>query len=129
MLKKRYGRQHKVVGIKNYNESVLTNGDSLQALDNIIEKFQISNEDAIIIKEICEEVAEQDDIKSKVIENKDNEIFLNRFEPNEIQQQIKNGHIARDMWDKLEDEIYIGQGGIIPLMGKTAVGHIVSKVA
>ena len=100
-----------------------------QALDNIIEKFQISNEDAIIIKEICEEVAEQEDIKSKVIENKDNEIFLNRFEPNEIQQQIKNGYMARDMWDKLEDELYIGQGGIIPLMGKTVVGHIVAMVA
>jgi len=100
-----------------------------QALDNILEKFQISNEDAIIIKEICEEVAEQDDIKSKVIENKDNEIFLNRFEPNEIQQQIKNGYMVREMWDKLEDEIYIGQGGIIPLMGKTVVSHIVSRVA
>ena len=64
-----------------------------------------------------------------MIENKDNEIFLNRFEPNEIQQQIKNGYMARDMWDKLEDELYIGQGGIIPLMGKTVVGHIVAMVA
>lgn len=100
-----------------------------QALDKILEKFQISNEDAIVIKEICEEVAEQEDIKNKVIENKDNEIFLNRFEPNEIQQQIKNGYMDRDMWNQLEDEIYIGQGGIIPLMGKTVVSHIVDMVA
>lgn len=37
--------------------------------------------------------------------------------------------MARDMWDKLEDELYIGQCGIIPLMGKTVVGHIVAMVA
>jgi len=99
------------------------------ALENIIEKYQINKDEAIIIKEICEEVSEQEEIKTKVVQNKDNEMFLQQFEPNEIQQQIKNGYMARDMWDTLEDNMYIGQGGIISLMGKTVVNHIVAMAA
>jgi len=37
--------------------------------------------------------------------------------------------MVRDMWDTLEDDMYIGQGGIISLMGKTVVNHIVAMVA
>lgn len=99
------------------------------ALENIIEKYQINKDKAIIIKEICEEVSEKEEIKTKVMQNKDNEMFLQQFEPNEIQQQIKNGYMARDMWDTLEDDMYIGEGGIISLMGKTVVQHIVSMAA
>jgi len=34
-----------------------------------------------------------------------------------------------DMWDIVESNMYVKQGGTISLMGKTVVSHIVSMVA
>lgn len=93
------------------------------ALEKIIETHEISDEDAIIIREICEEVAEKETIQTRVIQNKDNATYLKTYEPT-VQQEIKTSYILRELWDKLQDPIYIDQGGIITIMGKSIIDTI-----
>jgi type I restriction enzyme, R subunit len=95
------------------------------AIEDIKNKFQISEEDAILIKEICEDVSENTSVKDKVITNKDNKDYLkNNAEP-KVQSEVKDEYIKRDMWDKLEDKIYTDQGGIISLIGKAVINNII----
>jgi len=94
-----------------------------EALQKIREKYEISDDDAIIIREICDEVAEKEDIQQRVIENKENEQFLSRFEP-DIQNEIKNSYISRNLWGHLENPMYVDAGGIITIMGKTVIEKI-----
>lgn len=97
-----------------------------QALIDIEEKYPISNEDSIIIKEICEEVSNKYDIKQKIIDNKLDENYLKtRAEP-KIKVEVKNGYMNRNMWEKLEDPIYIERGGIISLMGKAIIRNVLT---
>ena len=99
-----------------------------EAIENIKQQFHISNDEAIVIKEICEEVSEKEEIQIRVSENKDNKLFLDTYEPT-VQSEVKNGYINREMWNKLDEPIYTDKGGIITLMGKTIIKNIITEVA
>jgi len=94
-----------------------------QAIQDIEDKYQISKEDAIIIREICEEVSENEEVKERVSKNKDNILFLESYEPT-VQAEVKTGYMGRDLWDRLEDPMYIEKGGIITIMSKSIIQNI-----
>lgn len=97
-----------------------------EALAEIEQKYQISKADAIVIKEICEDVSKRYDIRQKITENRDNENYLkNNAEP-KVKTEVKQEYMNRELWEKLEDPIYIQRGGIISLMGKTIIKTILS---
>ena len=96
------------------------------ALAEIESKYQISKDDAIIIKEICQEVSNNYVIKERVIANKENENYLKTSAEPTVKQEVKNGYIIREMFEKLEDPIYSQRGGIISLMGKAIIKNIIS---
>ncbi len=96
------------------------------ALVDIENKYQISKDDAIVIKEICEEVSTNYEIKERVVANKENEIYLNNNAKPRIRQEVKNGYMSRDLFDKLEDPIYAQRGGIISLMGNAIIKNILT---
>ncbi|MGY6647738.1 DEAD/DEAH box helicase family protein [Wenyingzhuangia sp. IMCC45574] len=95
------------------------------AIKEIKEKFQISNEDAIVIKEIVEEVSETTSTKATVIANKDNQAYLKTSAEPKVQSEVKDEYIKRDLWDKLDDPMYIQKGGIISLIGKTVIQNLI----
>ena len=97
----------------------------VSAIKEIKEKFQISEEDAILIKEIVEEVSETTSTKETVIANKNNNIFLKNSAEPRIQSEVKEEYIKRDLWDKLDNPIYIQKGGIISLIGKTVIRNLI----
>jgi hypothetical protein len=100
-----------------------------KALEAISEKFQINDEDAIVIREICEEVLEIEEIKAKVTANKDSILFLQSYEPT-VQNEVTNNYISRELWSQLDDPIYKDQGGIFSIMSKTVIDNIaLSRVA
>ena len=79
-----------------------------------------------MIKEICEDVSKRYDIRQKITENRDNENYLkNNAEP-KVKTEVKQEYMNRELWEKLEDPIYIQRGGIISLMGKTIIKTILS---
>ncbi len=96
------------------------------ALAEIENKYQISKDDAIIIKEICEEVSNNYEIKERVVANKENDIYLNNNAKPRIKQEVKQGYIVRDMVEKLEDPIYSQRGGIISLMSNAIIKQILT---
>ena len=99
-----------------------------EAIAEILNKFPITDEDAIVIKEICEEVSKETESKERIKANKDNLVYLkNNAEPS-VRQEVKDGYIKRDLWDKLDDPLYIQKGGIITLMGKSVIRTILSDV-
>ncbi len=100
-----------------------------EALAVIEQKYQISKEDAIVIKEICDEVSKRYEIKQKITENRHNEQYLkNNAEP-KVKAEVKEEYMNRELWEKLEDPIYIQRGGIISLMGKTIIKTILGASA
>jgi type I restriction enzyme R subunit len=97
-----------------------------QALKDIDAKYQISKEDAIIIKEICEEISNRYDIKIRIKANEENENYLKTTAEPKIKGEVKTSYITRNMWEKLVDPIYIERGGIISLMGKAIIKAILT---
>lgn len=100
-----------------------------EALAEIEKKYEISKEDAIVIKEICEEVSKRYEIRRKITQNRNNEQYLkNNAEP-KVKSEVKEEYMNRELWEKLEDPIYIQRGGIISLMGKTIIKTILGASA
>ncbi|MFK7905731.1 MAG: hypothetical protein AB8B69_11430, partial [Chitinophagales bacterium] len=95
------------------------------ALEEIKEKFQISDEDAILIKEIVEEVSDTTAVKANVIANKDNADYLKTSAEPRVQKEVKDEYIKRDLLDKLDDPMYVQKGGIISLIGKTVIRNLI----
>ncbi len=100
-----------------------------QVLREIEEKYPIPEEDAIVIREICEEVSNQYDIRIRIIDNRENDNYLKRTAEPKVKGEVKNGYIKRNMWEKLEDPIYIERGGIISLMGKAIIRNVLTETA
>lgn len=94
-----------------------------KAIEDIEQKYKISKEEAIFIREICKEVSEIEEIKQKVTANKENILFLQSYEPT-VQGQVTNSYIERELWDQLDDPIYKDQGGIFAIMSKTVIDNI-----
>ena len=95
------------------------------AIKELKEKFQISEEDAILIKEIVEEVSATTNTKETVIANKNNQVYLKTSAEPRIQSEVKDEYIKRDLWDKLDDPMYVQKGGIISLIGKTVIQNLI----
>jgi len=106
-----------------YQSSLMPKTTIEKALEAIADKYQISDADAIVIREICKEVSEITEIKQKVTANKDNLLFLESYEPT-IQGEVTNNYIARELWEQLDDPIYKDQGGIFSIMSKTVIDNI-----
>lgn len=97
-----------------------------EAIAEIKEKFQISDADAIIVTEICEEVSAKSEISQPIILNRDNHIYLrNRAKPR-VRKEIIDTFINKDMYEKLTESIYIENGGIISLMGEVVIKNILN---
>lgn len=96
------------------------------ALDSLTQRFDISDSDAIVIREICEEVSENIEIRIKVQHDRANKLFLKQFEP-KVQSEIRLGYMSRNLWSQLGDPIYTDQGGIIPLMGQAVIDNLISQ--
>jgi type I restriction enzyme, R subunit len=97
-----------------------------QALAEIEQKYQISKADAIVIKEICEDVSKRYDIKQRVYAYRESEVQLRINAEPLVKKEIREEYQNRDHWEKLADPIYIQRGGIISLMGKTIIKTILS---
>jgi len=96
------------------------------ALKGIKEKFNISDEEALVIREICTEVSNQYELKERIIANRENEDYLKQTARPKVRSEITDAYLRRDLWQKLEDPIYIDRGGIISLMGRSVIEAVLS---
>lgn len=97
-----------------------------QAIENIEQMYQISKEDALIIREVCEEVSEEEEIKTTVLNNHSDSLFLQSYEP-KVRTTVTNKYIERELWSRIDNPIYNDKGGIFTIMSKTVIQNITNN--
>ncbi|RYF88234.1 MAG: type I restriction endonuclease subunit R, partial [Chitinophagaceae bacterium] len=66
-----------------------------EAILEIEQKYSIPKEEAIVIKEICEEVSNQYNIKNRIIANKENTNYLKITAEPKVKTEVKNCYMQR----------------------------------
>ena len=94
------------------------------AIGDIKDKFNISDEDAIVIREVFETVIATSSNKETVIENKENQDYIdNNAKPSiykEVYDVYENNH-----QEKLNDDIYTSEKGIINLISVAVIERFI----
>lgn len=97
------------------------------ALKGIKAKFSISDEEALVIREICTEVSSDYELKERIIANRENEDYLKRTARRKVLSGITDAYLRRNLWEKLEDPMYIDRGGIISMMGRAVIQAVLAR--
>jgi type I restriction enzyme R subunit len=90
-------------------------------ISEIREKFEITDEEALYIKEVTEEKTNDPEIRSTVQAHKQDRIYLEGAFQNQVNGQIQSAYAKRGRYDELADEKYIDVGAIFDIMAVTVV--------
>ena len=86
-------------------------------------KFDISDEEALYIKEVTEEKAEDTIIRSTVLAHCDDRVYLDGAYQEQVNAQIQDAYDVRGRYNELADIRYIDTGGIFDIMAVTVIQH------
>jgi type I restriction enzyme R subunit len=89
-------------------------------------KFDITDEEALYIKEVTEEKAEDTVIRSTVHAHRDDQIYLDDAYRIQVNGQIQHAYSDRGRYDELADMKYTDTGGIFDIMSVTVIQHHLS---
>ena len=92
-------------------------------IDKLKEKYPISEEEAIIIKEVCEEKLKDEEIVNTIDNNKDDQDYLRTHFSVELRSSIVGSYVERDMEDRIMDDMYDVRGGILDAMTGMVINH------
>lgn len=71
-------------------------------------------------------MSNQYELKERIA-NRENEDYLKQTaRPKVRRSEITDAYLRRDLWQKLENPIYIDRGGIISLMGRSVIEAVLS---
>ena len=88
--------------------------------------FDITDEEALYIKEVTEEKAEDAVIRSMVHIHRDDRVYLDGAYRIQVNGQIQNAYTDRGRYDELADIKYIDTGAIFDIMAVTVIQHHLS---
>lgn len=98
------------------------------ALDDIKDKFDISDDEAIVIREVFETVLKESIHRETVIANKSDEYYLStRAKPN-IHDEVYDVYDSK-YEEKLYEAMYTEQGGIIDLISVAVIDDFIKDAA
>ena len=89
----------------------------------IQEKFDISDEEALYIKEVTEEKAADPAIHSTVIAHREDRIYLDGAYRGQVNVEIQQAYDWRGRYEELSDPKYSDTGGIFDIMSVTVIEH------
>jgi type I restriction enzyme, R subunit len=96
-------------------------------VDAMIEKLRqrhtITDDEALIIKEVIEEKTQDEEIRTTIQVNRDDKVFLDGQYKGQIIVSIRGAYSQRDKWEALVDPKYSDDGGIFDIMAHTVIGH------
>ncbi|MDQ1335300.1 MAG: type restriction enzyme subunit, partial [Thermodesulfobacteriota bacterium] len=89
-------------------------------------RFEITDEEALYIREVTEEKVEDREIRATVQAHRDDRAYL--YEPYRIHVNglIQHAYSERSRYDELADKKYIDTGGIFDIMAVTVIDHQLS---
>jgi len=86
-------------------------------------QFEISDEEALYIKQVTEEKSADPDIHSVVLDNRNNRVFLEGPYREQVDGEIQRAYDERGRYDELADPKYTDTGGIFDIMSVTVIQH------
>jgi type I restriction enzyme, R subunit len=92
-------------------------------------KFDISDEEALYIKEVTVEKVNDPEIQATVQAHKEDTIYLERSFQDQVNGQIQSAYAGRGRYNELADEKYIDVGAIFDIMAMNIIQHHLAYVA
>ncbi|MBW1801104.1 MAG: type I restriction endonuclease subunit R [Deltaproteobacteria bacterium] len=86
-------------------------------------KFDITDEEALYIKEVTEEKAVDTGIRSTVRAHREDLVYLEGAYQEQVNAQIQDAYDIRGRYNELADIKYIDTGGIFDIMAVTVIQH------
>ena len=92
-------------------------------------KFDITDEEALYIKEVTDEKAADPMIHSTVITHREDRIFLDGAYRGQVNGEIQRAYDGRGRYEELSDPRYMGTGGIFDIMSFTVIEHHLAEAS
>jgi hypothetical protein len=86
-------------------------------------RFEITDEEALYIKQVTEEKAADPLIRITVHAHSDDTVYLDGAYRMQVNGQIQEAYTERDRYDELADVKYTDTGGIFDIMAVTVIQH------
>ncbi len=90
-------------------------------ISDIREKFDISEKEALHIREVSEEKIKDESIRQTVVNHKTETAFLKNVYKGQINKGIQDAYALRHLYDQLIDPKYTDQGAIFDIMAFTVI--------
>ncbi len=91
------------------------------AIDKIREQFTISDDEAIIIREVTEEKMQDETILNTIRIHREDEYFIRDTYKEEVDRQIQQAYEDRNRYETLFDPKYMDAGAIFDIMAFTVI--------
>jgi len=93
------------------------------AITDIKERYSISDEEALIIREVCEERQQDKTLLADISSNKDRPLFLKDTLKPRIRASIKQAYEDREHFNEIYEGKYIDDGAIFDMMANSIMAH------
>ena len=90
-------------------------------IDEIREKFSISDEEALIIREVTEEKMQDPEILQTIKHHREDEYYVRHTFAQQVDAMIQHAYDQRNRYEALSDPKYIEDGAIFDIMAHTVV--------
>ena len=92
-----------------------------EMIANIKAKFQITDEEALNIKEVTEEKAADPLIRTTVTAHREDRVYLEGAYRGQVNGEIQNAYDARGRYEELANPKYTDASGIFDIMAVTVI--------
>lgn len=92
-------------------------------------RFDITDEEALYIKQVTEEKVADPAIRSTVTAHRDDRIYLEGAYRGQVNGKIQTAYDERGRYEELSDLKYTDTGGIFDIMAVTVIQHHLSSAA
>lgn len=122
-IKVKSGRGRKGVGPPQRKVSVQ------DMIDEIQHRFNITDEEALYIKQVTEEKADDPDIRETVTAHRDDRVYLEGAYRSQVNENIQDAYDDRGRYEELADPKYTDVGGIFDIMAVTVIDqHLAATI-
>jgi len=98
-------------------------------IDEIRKKFNITDEEALYIREVTEEKSQDASIRATVQTHKEDLGYLEGQFRGQVNGQIQSAYQERGRYDELADDKYKDPGGIFDIMAVTVIDNHLEAAA
>ncbi len=92
-------------------------------IDEIMKKHQITEDEALYIREVTQEKMQDDDILNTVASHCEDMDFLDNAYTRDVNESIQDTYADRGRQEELRNPDYYNKGGIFDIMAITVIQH------